>query len=266
MIKPLSSLTGLTSEQREFAAFSKKAGLSDEEVRRAITNKYGITAREGESAAERIAGNPKLAENIATSQAVIEKKKAAAKETGKLSSQLKLKPKVDAAVVTAVSQAKFDADIKTEDRSNQKAFDVYNAAKTNLVSALGGTITGPGAGWIPALTADAQIANGAVAMMAPVLKQLFRASGEGTFTDKDQEMLIAMVPTRSTLPEARVVQLAAIDSIVSAKLGNISEEAKVKTGQKKAEAPIQQKQGGQVMVDANGNRAMVFPDGSFEEL
>ena len=102
--------------------------------------------------------------------------------------------------------------------------------------------------------------------MAPVLKQLFRASGEGTFTDKDQEMLIAMVPTRSTLPEARVVQLAAIDSIVSAKLGNISEEAKVKTGQKKAEAPIQQKQGGQIMVDANGNRAMVFPDGSFEEL
>jgi hypothetical protein len=26
------------------------------------------------------------------------------------------------------------------------------------------------------------------------------------------------------------------------------------------------KQGGQIMIDANGNRAMVYPDGSFEEL
>ena len=30
--------------------------------------------------------------------------------------------------------------------------------------------------------------------------------------------------------------------------------------------PKQKKQGGQIMVDANGNRAMVFPDGTFEEL
>ena len=30
--------------------------------------------------------------------------------------------------------------------------------------------------------------------------------------------------------------------------------------------PIEPKQDGQIMVDANGNRAMVFPDGSYEEL
>ncbi len=30
--------------------------------------------------------------------------------------------------------------------------------------------------------------------------------------------------------------------------------------------PRSQKQGGQIMIDANGNRAMVYPDGTFEEL
>lgn len=30
--------------------------------------------------------------------------------------------------------------------------------------------------------------------------------------------------------------------------------------------PSQQKQGGQIMIDASGNRAMVYPDGTFEEL
>jgi len=31
-------------------------------------------------------------------------------------------------------------------------------------------------------------------------------------------------------------------------------------------SPQPKKQGGQIMIDANGNRAMVYPDGSFEEL
>jgi hypothetical protein len=55
--------------------------------------------------------------------------------------------------------------------------------------------------------------------MAPVLKQLFRAAGEGVFTDKDQELLIQMIPTRETNPEARKAMLDNIDAIVRAKLG-----------------------------------------------
>ena len=55
-------------------------------------------------------------------------------------------------------------------------------------------------------------------MMAPVLKQLFRGAGEGTFTDQDQKMLLALIPDRNTLPAARKSQLAAIDALVRAKL------------------------------------------------
>jgi hypothetical protein len=55
--------------------------------------------------------------------------------------------------------------------------------------------------------------------MAPILKQLFRDSGEGTFTDSDQALLMKMVPTRKDHPEARKAKLEMIDSIVQAKLG-----------------------------------------------
>ena len=55
--------------------------------------------------------------------------------------------------------------------------------------------------------------------MAPVLKQMFRASGEGIFTDRDQELLLAMVPDRKDTPEARAWKIRNIDNIVRAKLG-----------------------------------------------
>ena len=215
--------SGLTAEQREFKGLTE--GLSEADELKARRVKLRIDPPASLSADERIALDKELSLKIADAA----KQEAAAKETGKLTAQLNLKPEVEAAVVSAVAEAKLGSEIKAEDRTNQKALDVYNAAKTNLMTALGGTITGPGAGWIPALTANAQIANGAVAMMAPVLKQLFRSAGEGTFTDQDQKMLIAMVPTRDTLPEARTAQLAAIDAVVSAKLGKPSEEAKQKT-------------------------------------
>jgi hypothetical protein len=58
--------------------------------------------------------------------------------------------------------------------------------------------------------------------MAPILKQIFRTAGEGTFTDADQKLLLAMVPTRTDTPTARKAKLANIDTIVRAKLGSAS--------------------------------------------
>lgn len=98
-------------------------------------------------------------------------------------------------------------------------WDTYSAARKNMATALAGATTAPGMGVLPPMTAKQQIAQGGVGAMAPVLKQLFRAAGEGTFTNQDQKLLMDMVPSRNTLPEAREVQLRAIDSIVRAKLG-----------------------------------------------
>jgi len=232
LIKSKSAVSGVTSAQKDRGSLIKaiqpaldangnfdKSKANAESLSAAVD--LGLVARASLSAQERIALNPSLAEQVVKVAGLEEAKK----ETSKLSAQLKLKPKVEAAVVSAVSEAKSIAEIKEEKRGDEKAIRVYEAATKNLAESLSGTTTGPFVGFVPAMTANAQIANGAVAMMAPVLKQLFRSAGEGTFTDSDQKMLIAMVPTRDTLPEARVAQLAAIDAIVKAKLGNI-EQAK----------------------------------------
>lgn len=104
-------------------------------------------------------------------------------------------------------------------KQNQRAYDVYSTGVKGLLKGLAGANTGPIAGRMPALTANQQIAEGSVAAMAPVLKQLFRGAGEGTFTDKDQELLMEMLPTRKDEPEARAAKIANIDAIVRAKLG-----------------------------------------------
>jgi hypothetical protein len=99
------------------------------------------------------------------------------------------------------------------------AYAAYKAGVTSLEKAMSESATGPLIGRSPALTAKQQIAEGAEATMAPILKDLFRSSGEGTFTEGDQALLLKMVPTRKDHEEARKAKLEMIDEIVKAKLG-----------------------------------------------
>ena len=239
----------LTASMREFQSLTK--GLTPEEQEKARRVKLGLDPRAGISAQERIAQDSRLAEKVGVSQASIE----GAKEAAKLGEQLKLKPEIEAAVKKAVSDVTVMAGLAEESRSDAKALNLYEVGMSGLSEALGQTSTGPVMGMLPAVTAEAQIAEGAISAMAPILKQMFRAAGEGTFTDTDQAMLMRMLPTRSDRPKARVSKLQNIDAIVRAKLSKAQQSQ-----------PQQQKQGGQVMIDANGNRAIVYPDGTFEEL
>lgn len=99
------------------------------------------------------------------------------------------------------------------------ALQTYDKAREGLIKGLEGATTGPLIGKLPAITSNQQVAKGAVSAMAPVLKQLFRAAGEGVFTDRDQQLLIDMIPSRETSPEARMSMIENIDAIVRAKLG-----------------------------------------------
>lgn len=90
-----------------------------------------------------------------------------------------------------------------------------------LEQALGGTgQTGKILGNIPGLTTGAQIADNAKALLLPIMKSVFRGAGEGVFTDKDQETLEAMLPTRSMTPEAAAKALDSVKMLVSLKLQN----------------------------------------------
>jgi hypothetical protein len=119
----------------------------------------------------------------------------------------------------AEETAKTDIDRSNQARTNAMAFSAYQEAMNGISNAFTGTDTGPVAGRVPAVTAAQQTAEGAVAAAAPVLKQLFRSAGEGVFTDKDQQLLMDMMPKRTDHPEVVQYKLATIDKIVAAKLG-----------------------------------------------
>lgn len=127
-------------------------------------------------------------------------------------------PEVKGAQTIATEQAKGSVERSEKQRALDASFQTYETAIKGLVEGLDAATTGPLAGRIPALSSGAQKADGAVAAMAPVLKDLFRSAGEGVFTDRDQALLLEMIPQRTDLPEARQFKLDNIDRIVRAKL------------------------------------------------
>lgn len=134
--------------------------------------------------------------------------------------------RADSAEQRAADAAKRAADA-AEKKANapNAALSQWVEARKGLEEGLGRTATGPIAGRLPAFTTDQQIGEGSVAVTAPILKQLFRTAGEGTFTDKDQELLMQMVPTRTDTEEARKWKIENMDRVIRAKLGVGSAEA-----------------------------------------
>ena len=101
---------------------------------------------------------------------------------------------------------------------NDKTWKIWQTAISGLEESLGNTATGRIAGLLPAITSNQQIADQCIAIMAPVLKNIFRESGEGVFTDKDQQILIDMIPDRGSNPDTIAFAIKQINDIVAAKL------------------------------------------------
>lgn len=174
----------------------------------------GLIPRAAISARERIAGDPSLTAGVAASEAQIE----GAKEGAKISAKIELEPVLQAKIDKAKANVRIASEQAVKNKSNAAALNVYEVGISNLKEALGDTTTGPLSGMLPAWTASAQSAEGAISLMAPILKQMFRGAGEGTFTDKDQELLLGMIPTRKDNPEAIQAKLSGLDALVKAKL------------------------------------------------
>lgn len=208
---------GLTAAQKEFEFLSRAGNFTPEEKRNAALFAAGQRARPTEAIT--LAGDEGLTGRVAESKAEIESAKEAAKTAANLNTRYKLEPAVKEAVTLAVGRANSVGAQNELKRSNAAALSVYETAMGSLIEGLKLPITGAIVGRLPALTANQQIADGASAIMAPVLKQIFRVAGEGTFTDRDQELLMEMVPTRKDEPEARRTKIDFINSVINAKLG-----------------------------------------------
>ncbi len=196
------------------AAYNAGPGVADRFASPQASARPGIaTGRrpEDEAAAVAAATLPyQMAEIDARTNAGIRQADAAGR--------LGVRDALDTASGKAVIEGGAEADKKRA--SNSDALRQYETAISGLKSGLGGATTNPLIGSLPAITANQQIAQGSVAAVAPVLKQLFRTAGEGNFTDADQKLLMDMIPTRMDLPEARAAKMANIDAIVRAKLSS----------------------------------------------
>jgi hypothetical protein len=222
------SMQQMTSGQREFEHLADAGGFTPEQKQQAARVAAGIEAKPLSLTPEQVAE----------------------RERQKLEAQKGLKAGVVGEIETAKGLAKEEIKKQVKQEKEKITYKVFTAALDGLSQALGATsLTGPLLGRLPAATTSAQIAEGAKAIMLPTLKNIFREAGEGTFTDSDQKALEQLLPRRGQTKEAQIAQIEAIEKIVKAKL-NIPEA----------------KEGGQLMIDANGNKAMVYPDGSYEEV
>jgi len=144
---------------------------------------------------------------------------AAATTEAELTTQAAIKPQMEADIAAAVDSAKAGVLNAAKAKDAGQLFSAYDVAINNLGKALGSTSTGPLIGMLPALTENAQAAKGAQQVLAVAIKGLIRTAGEGVWTDKDQQMITEMMPTREDKPGSRAQKLVFIDQYIRAKLG-----------------------------------------------
>ena len=102
---------------------------------------------------------------------------------------------------------------------NQSLRSQTTWALDELGRSLGATgQTGVILGNMPAMVTSSQIADNSRAILLPIMKSIWRGAGEGVFTDKDQEALEAMFPSRNMTVEAQRQALANIKRITELKL------------------------------------------------
>lgn len=208
------------------------------------------------------AGVPIVGRTKEAEAAAVERARSGA-QLENLSTELEMK--TDAALREAEEKARIERTSKKQgvQDENNRTFNMYESAMSGVIEGLGGSNTGPLIGRLPAVTSNQQIAEGSVSAIAPVLKQLFRAAGEGTFTDRDQELLMAMIPTRTDTLAARNWKIRNIDAIVRQKLGQPEVG-----GQSASPTPSGQRSGQSRSIartgQLNGRRVVQYSDGSTE--
>jgi hypothetical protein len=172
-----------------------------------------------ETPAQDRAGKLKLEIDKITRSSLPAAQKAKLIEQKKLEARLEGEPAVTTANKRAEAGVKSEVEAAERTRLNNITYTAWENGITELGRALGQTNTGPGLGWLPAISENQQKADQALASMAPLLKEVFRQAGEGTFTKDDQQILLDMLPDRGS--HSGVIQYAInnINNIVRTKLG-----------------------------------------------
>ena len=249
---------GLTSKQREFGGFTE--GLSEEDIQRARRIELGLDPRAVSSAAITAATTPGLADKVIG----FEGDKAGEIESARLSVRKTIKPQIEAAITKARLEAQNRGEILTDLSRAKAALPGLKEVTGKLrelaplvSSTLGGrlfnaAVKETGFGATKGSTARAKFIAIVDNEVLPLLKATFGAA----FTVQEGEALKATLGNPNASPEEKSAQ---IDAFIDSKMRQIE------TLEREA-SETQDRGAGEIMVDAQGNRARVFPDGSIEEL
>jgi hypothetical protein len=254
---------GMSAAQREFNQLSTLAtGNPESDITKAARIKLGLDPRAAESAAERIVKNPTVAKQIAKQAGDV----AGEQEAGKSKAKLKFAPQITKAVKLAEKAAIERGDVLNDlDRMTAALPGVRDAVSQLKELAPLTTTTWGGAVWDAAVkqtgfgatkgsTALAKFQAIVDNQVLPLLKPTFG----GSFSVQEGESLKATLGDPSASPAEK---LATLDAFMNQKERDIqSKQAQIDQGGNT------QRTGGVIMTDANGNRATVYPDGTFEEL
>lgn len=119
----------------------------------------------------------------------------------------------------AEARAKAEAESKARTVKATQIYTPFSTQLTALRDAYKGTGTGPLVGRFSGYTSSSQKALAARDIMSPMLKQVVRDAGEGTFAKNDQDQIDAMMPKETDLPEVVDYKIGLMDTFVRGKLG-----------------------------------------------
>jgi len=229
---------------------------------RAAGVKLGTIAKASSTAAERIAQDPELTGLVATSEATIAGRKAAATEEAKLKKQLKFKPEITKAVKLAEKAATEQGEVLTDLGRMEAGLPGLRDAVSQLkelsvlaTSTLGGrafdfAVKESGFGSTKGATAKAKMKAIIANQTLPLLKETFGSA----FTETEGKKLEAAFADPDATHEERLAQLDAFidqkERTIKAKeaqLGQTQEGASTQEGTR-ATNP----QTGQVAIFTNG--------------
>lgn len=206
---------------QEFDYLAKAGELTPEDLRRAARVELGLDPRAVGSSIMTMSEDPETVARVADAEATI----VGAKDRAGLIARLELEPRVQAALTEATAFAQAQADAAAENRSNDRALKVYQQAANSLEEALGVTATGTFVGLMPAFTTNQKVADGAASLLRPILKDVVRSAGEGTFTEGDQKIIDDLIPQRTDTPESRALKMQMLDNFIMGKLAPVEVDA-----------------------------------------
>lgn len=268
LIEPTATGKRVSADQLGFEETIKD--FTEIEKQQARRVRAGIVAKAGSSAAERAAKDQELADLLVE----LEARKVAARTSAKIEAEAAGAPLVATAkseIAAKVKLATAEATAKGEVLTSLKQ---AQAALPNLVSVVdqlkelapiathtfGGSLMDQavkqsGFGSTKGATARAKFISIVNNQVLPLLKPTFGAA----FTFQEGEALKATMGDPDAAPEEKIAQL---NSFIEGKMREVENKEREIAAD---EAPTQ-REGGVLQIDANGNRAMVFPDGTFEEV